>query len=158
MEKNSREILKIMRAMERYAKRENNKIETIKYLGEIELEGKARDIYLIRELIEKQINGETKMIEIDNYITENLEKIAGNNRTDRYNFPMAIEKYDNEKDSIEKQLKDLGEEGLLDLREMEKSRVREIAKVLGLNKFQTFKKVTMCYMKKPLFSSIFVPI
>ncbi len=132
MEKNSREILKIMRAMERYAKRENNKIETIKYLGEIELEGKARDIYLIRELIEKQINGETKMIEIDNYITENLEKIAGNNRTDRYNFPMAIEKYDNEKDSIEKQLKDLGEEGLLDLREMEKSRVREIAKVLGL--------------------------
>ena len=31
----------------------------------------------------------------------------------------------------------------------------DTAKVLGLNKFQTFKKVTMCYMKKPLFSSIF---
>ena len=29
------------------------------------------------------------------------------------------------------------------------------AKVLGLNKWQTFKKVTLCYMKKPLLSSIF---
>lgn len=29
------------------------------------------------------------------------------------------------------------------------------AKVLGLNKFQTFSKVTMCYMKKPLISCIF---
>ena len=31
----------------------------------------------------------------------------------------------------------------------------DAAKVLGLNKFQTFKKVTMCYMKKPLLSAIF---
>lgn len=31
----------------------------------------------------------------------------------------------------------------------------ESAKVLGLNKFQTFKKVTWCYMKKPFLSSIF---
>lgn len=29
------------------------------------------------------------------------------------------------------------------------------AKVLGLNKWQTFKKVTFCYLKKPIFSSIF---
>ena len=29
------------------------------------------------------------------------------------------------------------------------------AKVLGMNKWETFKKVTMCYMKKPLLSSIF---
>ena len=29
------------------------------------------------------------------------------------------------------------------------------AKVLGLNKWQTFKKVTLCYMKKPLLSAIF---
>ncbi len=29
------------------------------------------------------------------------------------------------------------------------------AKVLGLNKWQTFKKVTLCYLKKPLLSSIF---
>ena len=29
------------------------------------------------------------------------------------------------------------------------------AKVLGMNKFQTFKNVTFCYMKKPIFSSIF---
>lgn len=29
------------------------------------------------------------------------------------------------------------------------------AKVLGLNAFQTFKKVTLCYLKKPLLSSLF---
>ena len=29
------------------------------------------------------------------------------------------------------------------------------AKVLGLNKWQTFKKVTFCYLKKPIFSAIF---
>lgn len=29
------------------------------------------------------------------------------------------------------------------------------AKVLGLNSWQTFKKVTFCYLKKPLFSAIF---
>ena len=31
----------------------------------------------------------------------------------------------------------------------------DTAKVLGLNRFQTFKKVTMCYLKKPLLSAIF---
>lgn len=30
-----------------------------------------------------------------------------------------------------------------------------IAKVLGLNKWQTFKKVTLCYLKKPLLSTAF---
>ncbi len=30
-----------------------------------------------------------------------------------------------------------------------------VAKVLGLNKWQTFKKVTMCYLKKPILSSVF---
>jgi len=29
------------------------------------------------------------------------------------------------------------------------------AKVLGLNKWETFKKVTLCYLKKPLLSSLF---
>ena len=29
------------------------------------------------------------------------------------------------------------------------------AKVLGMNKWQTFKKVTLCYLKKPLLSAIF---
>ena len=31
----------------------------------------------------------------------------------------------------------------------------DAAKVLGLNKWQTFKKVTLCYLKKPLLSSLF---
>jgi len=31
----------------------------------------------------------------------------------------------------------------------------DAAKVLGFNKWQTFKKVTMCYMKKPVLSAIF---
>ena len=31
----------------------------------------------------------------------------------------------------------------------------DTAKVLGLSRFQTFRKVTMCYLKKPLFSAIF---
>ncbi len=31
----------------------------------------------------------------------------------------------------------------------------DTAKVLGLNKWQTFKKVTMCYLKKPLLSTVF---
>lgn len=29
------------------------------------------------------------------------------------------------------------------------------AKVLGLNRFQTFKKVTLCYLKKPILSAVF---
>ncbi len=29
------------------------------------------------------------------------------------------------------------------------------AKILGMNKWQTFKKVTFCYLKKPFFSSVF---
>lgn len=29
------------------------------------------------------------------------------------------------------------------------------AKILGLNKWQTFKKVTLCYLKKPIFSALF---
>ena len=31
----------------------------------------------------------------------------------------------------------------------------DIGKVLGMNKWQTFKKITYCYLKKPIFSSIF---
>ena len=31
----------------------------------------------------------------------------------------------------------------------------DAAEVLGLNKWQTFKKVTLCYLKKPLLSSLF---
>ena len=31
----------------------------------------------------------------------------------------------------------------------------DTAKILGLNKFQIFKKVTLCYMKKPIISAIF---
>ena len=31
----------------------------------------------------------------------------------------------------------------------------DVAKVLGMNKWETFKKVTYCYLKKPIFSSIF---
>lgn len=31
----------------------------------------------------------------------------------------------------------------------------DTARVLGLNKWQTFKKVTMCYLKKPLLSALF---
>lgn len=31
----------------------------------------------------------------------------------------------------------------------------DTAKVLGMNKWQTFKKVTLCYLKKPLLSSLF---
>lgn len=31
----------------------------------------------------------------------------------------------------------------------------DTAKILGLNNFQTFKKVTLCYLKKPLISAIF---
>ena len=30
-----------------------------------------------------------------------------------------------------------------------------VAKVLGMNKWQTFKKITYCYLKKPIFSSVF---
>lgn len=35
------------------------------------------------------------------------------------------------------------------------SNMYDNAKVLGLNRWQTFKKVTLCYLKKPLLSSLF---
>lgn len=132
MQKSSEEILNIMRKINEAMADQDKKIEAIKYLGEIELEGRKKDIYLVRELVEKNINGEMYQTEVDTYITEELEKIAGNNHSDNYQYPMVVGRFTTEKENIEEQLQDLDEEGLLDLGQMEKERLKSIAKALGI--------------------------
>ena len=129
MEYNSQEMLEKMRELNRKLQQKDKQIKG--YLGEIELEGRKRDIYLVRELIEKRINGKSQQIEVDSYVTEQLEKIAGNNHSDNYQYPIVVSRYMNEKDSIEEQIRDLEDEGFLDLGQMERERRTQIAKALG---------------------------
>ena len=132
MRKQIEEILQVMRKIEENEQNQNHKIQAIRYLGEIAIDGKAQDIYFVRQIIQRQSNGELYEVEVDSYMTEELEKIAGNNRSDQYQYPMVMEKYTNQKESMEKQLKALGEEGLLDLETVERNRVKTIAKTMGV--------------------------
>lgn len=126
------EALNMMRSLKTEAEKRGKKVKEMKYLGKISVEGEERDIYLMRELLKKQINGEIHEVDVDSYITEKLEKIAGNNHSDSYQYPMVVSKYTKEKGDIEEQLQDLDDEGFLDLGELELERKSEIAKAIGV--------------------------
>ena len=100
------------------------------YFGELTIESKKRTIYLVRELVQRKINGELHDVEIDNYVTEQMEKIAGDNQHDTYKYPMVVSKFTKEKESIEDQIKDLIDSGFLEVGEKERKQVTEIAKAL----------------------------
>lgn len=104
----------------------NEKVLDIKYLGKIDEE----DIFLI---IEQKQDKDGNLIQIERYVNEQGEVIAGNNKADGYDFIMLSEKYQ-DKDELLEKLQELSEDELLDLNEIEEERLEKIAKTLGISK------------------------
>ena len=123
---------------ERLAK--THKINDVKYLGKIEINKEIdgqqvktlEDLFVLVEQKEILKNGQNQIIEIEKYVTKDLDYIAGNNMSDSYQLPMVTEKYKDQKNMLEKQLEELGSEGILDLNDMENDRLELIAKALGV--------------------------
>ena len=70
-----------------------NKCVNVKYMGKAEFEGKWQDIYKIFEQYQKDVNGQNKIVEIEKYVTEDLEYIAGDNKQDGYPQIFLSEKF-----------------------------------------------------------------
>lgn len=109
-----------------------NKVVNVKYMGKAEFEGKWQDIYKIFEQYQKDVNGQTKIVEIEKYVTEDLEYIAGYNKQDGYPQIFLSEKYVNESDLL-KQIQNFDEKGILDLNDLENERVENIASELDID-------------------------
>lgn len=114
----------------------SNRVVDVKYLGKIpfeeEVEGEKfqteKDIYL---LIEQKLDKDGNIIEIERFITENGQILAGNNRADNYNVLLLVEQYKGRED-LAKSLQQLDTEGVLDLSQIESDRLEEIARTLGV--------------------------
>lgn len=107
----------------------DNKVLDVKYLGNLDVNGEEKGIYLI---IEQQKDKDGNLIEIEKYYTEDLEFLGGNNKGDGYDFIMlSIEYADNEK--LLEGLNGFDKEGELDLAQLEKEELQEIAKALGID-------------------------
>lgn len=115
----------------------SSKVIDVKYLGKIpfeeEIDGEKvkteKDIYM---LIEQKLDKKGNIIEIERFITEDGEFLAGNNRSDNYNVLMLLEKYKDRED-LALSLQELDDKGILDLNEIENDRIVEIARTLGLS-------------------------
>ena len=123
---------------ERLAK--TDKVNDVKYLGKIEINKEIdgqqvktlEDLFVLAEQKEISKNGQNQIIEIEKYVTKDLDYIAGNNMSDSYQLPMVTGRYKDQKDMLEKQLEELGNEGILDLNDMENDRLEMIVKALGV--------------------------
>lgn len=123
---------------ERLAK--TDRVNDVKYLGKIEINREIdgnqvktlEDLFVLVEQKEISKNGQNQITEIEKYVTKDLEFIAGNNKSDSYQLPMVTEKYKDQKEVLEKQLEELGNEGILSLNDMENDRLELIAKALGV--------------------------
>ena len=109
-----------------------NKVANIKYMGKAEIDGKWQDIYKMFEQYQKEVDGKPQTIEVEKYVTENLEYIAGDNKQDGYPQIFLSEKYANQKDLLE-QIQNMDEKGILDLNDLENARIETIAKELGVD-------------------------
>lgn len=115
----------------------SNKVIDVTYLGKIPFEEKEneeklqteKDIYL---LIEQKLDKEGNIIEIERFMTEDGEILAGNNRADNYNIPLLVEQYKARED-LALSLQQLDIDGILDLNEIENNMLEEIAKALGIS-------------------------
>lgn len=109
-----------------------NKVANVKYMGKAEIDGEWQDIYKMFEQYQKEVDGKLQNVEVEKYVTENLEYIAGDNKQDGYPQIFLSEKYANQKDLLE-QIQNMDEKGILDLNDWENARVATIAKELGVN-------------------------
>ena len=116
---------------------EDNKVLDVRYLGIIDFENKDTNIYL---LLEQKEDKDGKIEEIERYYTEDGIFLGGNNKSDQYNCILLNEKYTNEKEILE-QLQKLDKEGILDLNNIETSRLEEIAQTLG-TKVERLQKIS----------------
>lgn len=109
----------------------NNKVLNVKYLGNIELKenNSNKAIFL---LIEQQQDKDGNLIIIEKYYNEDLEFLGGNNKSDGFDFIMLNKEHINDKDLLES-LNNLDKQGKLDLEEIEKNELKEIAKALGID-------------------------
>lgn len=108
-----------------------NKVSNVKYMGKAEIDGKWQDIYMMVEQFQKEINGKVNTVDVEKYVTENLEYIAGDNKQDGYSQIFLSEKYSNQKELLE-QLQNMDENGILDLSDLESQRIENIAKELNI--------------------------
>jgi hypothetical protein len=108
-----------------------NKVSNVKYMGKTEIDGKWQDIYMVVEQFQKEINGKVNIVDVEKYVTENLEYIAGDNKQDGYSQIFLSEKYSNQKELLE-QLQNMDENGILDLSDLENQRIENIAKELNI--------------------------
>ena len=108
-----------------------NKVTNVKYMGKAEINGEWQDIYMLLEQYQKEVDGKPQTIEVEKYVTENLEYIAGDNKQDGYPQIFLSEKYANQKELLE-QIQNMDEKGILDLNAWENARVETIAKELGV--------------------------
>ncbi len=109
----------------------NNKVD-VKYIGKMQLDGKWKDMYKVLEIYETKQNGEIKINEIEKYMTDDLEYVAGDNKNDLYNKLFLTEKYAKNPEIL-KELEQMDREGIFDLDEMENERTKNIAQALGIS-------------------------
>ncbi len=117
-------------------RQEVNKVIDVRYLGKIDIEEvidgekvkTEKDIYL---LMEQMLDKDGNIVDIEKYYTGDDEFLAGNNKSDKYNEIMLAGKYQGREDIL-KGLQQLKDERILDLKDMEQSRLEELAKTLGI--------------------------
>ena len=121
---------------EKQQRQEVNKVIDVRYLGKIDIEEvidgekvkTEKDIYL---LMEQMLDKDGNIVDIEKYYTGDDEFLAGNNKSDKYNEIMLAGKYQGREDIL-KGLQQLKDERILDLKDMEQSRLEELAKTLGI--------------------------
>lgn len=114
---------------------DENKVLDIKYLGKA---GQDSKIFLALEQL-KDKNGDIIMVE--KYFRKEIgesdfELIAGNNKSDK--FGIFLTNAFKEQEYLLEQLEQMDKEGILDLNEMEKDRIEEIARALNVDAEEIF--------------------
>ncbi|MBR3254802.1 MAG: hypothetical protein IKF97_01030 [Clostridia bacterium] len=110
----------------------NNKVLDVKYLGEIEIKDYDKTNKSIFLLIEQEQDKDGNLIIVEKYYTEDLEFLGGNNKSDGYDFIMLNKEHMDDRDLLES-LNNLDKEGKLDLEQIERKELEEIAKALGID-------------------------
>lgn len=109
----------------------NNRVLNVKYLGEILLDKDSnKQNTSIFMLIEQIKDKKGNLIIVEKYYTEDLKFLGGNNRGDGFDFIMLNRDHINDKNLLDN-INNLDKEGKLDLAQIERRELEEIAKALG---------------------------
>ena len=110
-----------------------DKVLDVKYVGKIELEGEFKDIYAIIEQFSQETGSSIETVKLIKYVTEELQTIAINREDDKFKKAFVTQDFMEDKADIESQINELDvEDPILDLNEMEKEQIEELAKTLGV--------------------------